>query len=383
MALLGLDTAEKKTILFLYMGLGCAMRLCIYGSKKNEDAQDYNPNSVLAVVAISKLLFALAMYLMQDGDLALLVKQVKGSLQLMLRYSFPAFAYLVYDTLAFVNLANTDPVTYNILLQMRTPATGVVWQLFFNQFLTINQWTAIILLTLSCVLQNVGKIYESASAPSSSGAVNWSFVAVFLVCLQIAANVFSGVFNELLLKEKGAIGTNLQNMYMYFWTIVLNAVWLSICPPGLGKSSLTTALRPDNLAHLLNPWIIFSIICLTTIGLVTSLFLKRLDSVRKNIAATMEIFADVGLSRVVFGVAILPSTLVAVILAAAGILLYSTHQDVLGIRAWLKAMAPIVNHDVSTLARLELGLELAVTESPAQSPSPPTRQSQREKIVNV
>merc|ERR1712096_563412 len=129
MALLGLDTREKKGIFISYMVLFCTLRVVIYGSKHNGAAPDYNQNSLLMFVAVAKLLMAFGMYLQQDGNLMTLSNQIRGSLPLLLKYSIPAICYVIYDTLTFVNLANVDIVTFNILLQLRTPATGLMWQM--------------------------------------------------------------------------------------------------------------------------------------------------------------------------------------------------------------------------------------------------------------
>eukprot|EP00928_Gymnodinium_smaydae_P042283 TRINITY_DN28492_c0_g1_i1.p1 TRINITY_DN28492_c0_g1~~TRINITY_DN28492_c0_g1_i1.p1 ORF type:complete len:352 (-),score=53.64 TRINITY_DN28492_c0_g1_i1:514-1569(-) len=328
MALLGLDTFEKRGIFLVYIVLGCAMRLFIYGSKREGAAPEYNPNSLLLFVSITKLFIATTMYLQQDGSVSFMMKQIQCSLPLCLRYAVPALSYAIYDTLTFFNLANIDPVTYNILLQMRTAATGLVWQTFFQQRLTRNQWIAIVLFTCACMMQSWGK--QGGASQDSRSNPGLTFLAVIPVGVQILFGVFSSVFNEVLLKEKGAIGANLQNMYMYSWSIVLNVLWLSFCPSKVVcKSPLSEALKPHNLAVLLHRWIFPSVVVLSSIGIVTSFFLKRLDSVRKLIACTIEIFIDVILARFFFGISILPSTVFAALLASAGVLIYSQKKDIL------------------------------------------------------
>jgi integrin beta 8 len=68
-------------------------------------------------------------------------------------YFVPAGLYCIYNNLAFVNLANYDPTTYFLLLQMRTVVTGVMFQLLFRKVLSRKQWVSLGLLTLGCIIK--------------------------------------------------------------------------------------------------------------------------------------------------------------------------------------------------------------------------------------
>lgn len=68
-------------------------------------------------------------------------------------YFVPAVLYCIYNNLAFVNLANYDPTTYFLLLQMRTVVTGIMFQLLFRKALSRKQWMSLGLLTLGCIIK--------------------------------------------------------------------------------------------------------------------------------------------------------------------------------------------------------------------------------------
>eukprot|EP01065_Artemidia_motanka_P050262 TRINITY_DN8557_c0_g1_i1.p1 TRINITY_DN8557_c0_g1~~TRINITY_DN8557_c0_g1_i1.p1 ORF type:complete len:375 (+),score=133.76 TRINITY_DN8557_c0_g1_i1:78-1127(+) len=321
MALLGLDSPGKKFIFLFYMVLWSALRLIIYGSKKA--GSSYNQTSLLVFVSVAKLLIAFVMYLREDGGVGKLVEQVKATPKLFMRYFLPALSYVVYDNLTFANLTYSDPVTYVILMQMRIGATGVMWQTFFSRPLNKNQWMAIAVLTLACMLQKGGAVLSKGSSDAET-ARGHLILSLGLIGMQIACGVFSSVFNELLLKEKGAVGTNLQNMYMYTHSIFCNVVWLLLCPSKTYCSGdLWEALSRDELLKLMRPWVLPIGCIMAVIGIVTSLFIKYLDSVRKTIASAIEIFVDAVLSYLLFGVPLTFTTVVACGLASGGIMLYS------------------------------------------------------------
>ena len=63
-------------------------------------------------------------------------------------YFIPAAMYCLYNNLQFTNLANYDPTTYFLLLQLRVVVTGVVFQV--NCFLK-HYWSVFV--GCVCVLE--------------------------------------------------------------------------------------------------------------------------------------------------------------------------------------------------------------------------------------
>eukprot|EP01060_Flectonema_neradi_P006148 TRINITY_DN14109_c0_g1_i1.p1 TRINITY_DN14109_c0_g1~~TRINITY_DN14109_c0_g1_i1.p1 ORF type:complete len:389 (+),score=58.34 TRINITY_DN14109_c0_g1_i1:76-1167(+) len=316
MAILGLDTPYKKFLFLGYMSLWSALRLLIYGSKKFGPA--YDPTTLLVFVCFAKLGIAVGMFLRQDGGWGDLWTAVTTNNGLFLRYFLPAASYVVYDNLTFINLTYADPVTYVILMQMRLAATGLMWSISFGKHLNINQWGAVLLLTIACLLQKLHSITDGGESSNQT-----TILSVGLISAQIAFGVFSSVFNEVLLKEKGTATVNVQNVFMYTHSIVCNIFWLAVCPSGWCKRSLSEATSSVEVAKMADPWVIPIIVILASIGIVTSLFIKNLDSVRKTIASAIEIFIDTFLSFVLFGIPVGANTVLATLFAAGGILLYS------------------------------------------------------------
>ena len=70
-------------------------------------------------------------------------------------YMIPAFLYCLYNNLAFTNLANFDPTTYFMFMQIRLLMTGVIYQFLFKRKLSGKQWISLLILTLGCMLQKM------------------------------------------------------------------------------------------------------------------------------------------------------------------------------------------------------------------------------------
>jgi hypothetical protein len=68
--------------------------------------------------------------------------------------------------------------------------------------------------------------------------------------VQMLCSVLAGVYNELLLKDRGAVPTNLQNGYMYLSSILFNLLVLVL------QGKLGEALALDNLRTISTPTIL-------------------------------------------------------------------------------------------------------------------------------
>uniref|UniRef100_A0A7S4FQ23 Uncharacterized protein n=1 Tax=Eutreptiella gymnastica TaxID=73025 RepID=A0A7S4FQ23_9EUGL len=324
MALLGLDTFPKKGIFLLYMALWCGLRIFVYASKNLKSAPKYNSTSLLVFVCIAKLFMATGMYMRNDGTLKDMVEKLVEHRNLFLRYSLPAVSYVLYDNLTFVNLTLFDPVTYVILMQIRLVVTGVMWSALFSKKLSTHAWLALALITIGCMVKESGKFFDpnqKKDAHAAADSTTTWLAGLAMIALQVGAGVFASVFNETLLKKQPQISVNLQNVFMYLHSIVANAVVLAF------KGELTTALHAENLWPILSPYVFPIGLIMATIGIVTSWFLKYLDSIRKTIASALEIFVDALMTWVLFGIPVGFTTVCATFLVSGGIYLYSRPAD--------------------------------------------------------
>ena len=223
--MLGLDTSKKQGIFGTYVMLWVSSHVLVYASKM-PGAPQYNATSVVLITEAVKLVMALAFYRRYDGDAAQLVREVRGSTDLLLQYVVPALLYCVYNNLVYVNLTFFDPGTYNVLMQLRIVLTGVLYQLLFSTRLGRNQWLAIVLIMLGCVCKESPKLFGAAGRVPSALSHAWVLLAFQMVC-----SVFAGVYNEKLLKKDGKDGRRLAVVVVVVVAVVVVVRGPSIADP--------------------------------------------------------------------------------------------------------------------------------------------------------
>jgi UDP-sugar transporter A1/2/3 len=232
-----------------------------------------------------------------------------------------------------VNLRSYDPTTYFLLLQFRVVVTGVVFQILFSKRLSSTQWISLILLTSGCILKQMGYSHKSSVTDSSSNKNtedSFKFEAyinfnLFLILVQVFSSCFAGVYNEYILKEKeNNVHIMLQNVFMYVDSIICNVLLLCIYTPNDGSNGgLIEAFSQSSLSQILNYKVILIMINNALIGIVTSLFLKSLNSILKTFASALELMFTAVLSWIIFGIPLDFTTVIAIAIVSYATFLYS------------------------------------------------------------
>ena len=253
----------------------------------------------------------------------------------MLKYFIPSFLYCLYNNLTFINLSSYDPTTYFLLLQFRVVVTGVVFQILFKKNLSKIQWISLLLLTLGCIIKQAGYSAKTVNKSDSSDSdlADYMNMSLVLILVQVFSSCFAGVYNEYLLKEKeNTVDIMLQNAFMYVDSIICNVLLLSFYVPDdklSGGGGLLEALSWDSLSLVFH-WKVFIIILNNAaIGIVTSLFLKSLNSILKTFASALELMFTGILAWIFFGIALDFLTIVSI-----GIVSFAT---------WLYTKNPVQN----------------------------------------
>lgn len=109
----------------------------------------------------------------------------------------------------------------------------------------------------------------------------------------------------------------LQNVFMYLDSIVCNAVVLGF------KGELSTAFTPQNISAILQPGVLIIVVNNAAIGIVTSLFLRNLNSILKTFASALELMFTAVLCWMIFGIAIDMYTVIAIFIVSAATVLYA------------------------------------------------------------
>ncbi|KAK3748725.1 hypothetical protein QZH41_015671 [Actinostola sp. cb2023] len=294
-----------------YMTLFINQGILITASKNSNNNYAYNPTTVVLFTEMVKLLVACILQLRESGVREFL-SLVKEHVKVLILYLIPAFLYCLYNNLAFVNLSAYDPTTYFLLLQFRVVVTGVIFQILFSKRLSRIQWLSLILLTAGCILKQLN--FGSKSVGLSL-RLDYNLI---LILVQVFCSCFAGVYNEYLLKGRsGEAPIMVQNVYMYVDSILCNLIVLK------SGGSLKEAFTKESITSIMTINVIAIILNNAAIGIVTSLFLKKLNSILKTFASALELMFTAVLSWIIFGIPVTLLTFVALAIVSYAIILYS------------------------------------------------------------
>ena len=342
-AYLGLDTFTKKVVFYGYIAFWVTQNMLVYAFRKHR--HHINFTTVAGLIEMTKLVFSLVAFYKQDYANSQRIKfSVAGPL--FLKYTIPAFLYAVYNNLAYVILAMTDPGTHGILSNARTLLTAVVWRYAFSKSISNDKWKALFLITAGCFIKGL-----ETFTPEST--VNlW---IILLILIQICTATAAGVYMEFLLKGYKDIPVNLQNSFMYVNCILGNVIIMVLRQlhsngggvdggrvqtlaeagsAGGNASAATTTTTVSSGAGsggdglglgtiLADPFALTVVVFGAMTGMSTGFFLRYLDSVLKTIATSIELLLLPFASMVCFGTNVGVTTFVAVLCVAQGTLLYS------------------------------------------------------------
>ena len=186
--------------------------------------------------------------------------------------------------------------------------------MLFSKQLSLKQWFSLVLLTFGCIIQHVG--HSSAESSSFSFQVDRYLL---LMLVQIFSSCIAGVYNEYLLKGKaGDVPFLTQSFFMYLDSIICNFGYMYF------NGSFSKAVSPEGLAALKQPIVLAIILNNTIAGLVTAILLKKLNSILKQFAASLEIIFTAILVWLLFGKAITTYTFISILIVCTSIYIYST-----------------------------------------------------------
>lgn len=302
---------QKYMLFVLLVGLGTFRKL---GQHHVRDL-GYNPFCAMIVISLVKMALSLGFFARLDGSWRLLIEHLKVNRRLVLCYSIVSGLFCAYDVLSFVNLRIFDPQTYMILLQLRTVLTGAIFEVVFRRPLRCAQRCALALICLACMVKQAGGSWSVAAASVIPP------YALALLLIQVFADSLAIVANEVLLKEKAVVPLNLQNAILYAWAVLWCFIAGALIPV---KDVRMNPLDPGVWAAVLDVHMVPVVATFAALGLLTALFIKRLDSVQRSIATTFELFLTSFGSAVFFGYHVTRTDLVALSILVSGVCLYAS-----------------------------------------------------------
>jgi hypothetical protein len=131
------------------------------------------------------------------------------------------------------------------------------------------------------------------------------------------------VYNEYLLKGDGAdVNIFVQNVFMYVDSIVCNAGILLCQGNPLG------AFTRESMKSVFQFKVIIIMFNNAAVGIITSFFLKNLNSILKTFASALELMFTAILCWLLFGIPVYINTVVAISIVSYAVLLYSQNPVV-------------------------------------------------------
>lgn len=143
-------------------------------------------------------------------------------------------------------------------------------------------------------------------------------ISALLILVQSFCSSLAGVYNEYLLKHKGvSVDIYIQNVLMYLDSIVCN-IFIIVFE---GKASNTFSFTSFQDVFHLN--IILIMLNSAAVGVVTSFFLKTLNSILKTFASALELFFTALACYLIFGIPINIYTVISIFIVSISVLIYS------------------------------------------------------------
>jgi len=162
----------------------------------------------------------------------------------------------------------------------------------------------------------------------------------FLILLQVFSSSSAGVYNEYLLKSPlaSAVPILVQNSCMYVDSILCNLLFLHH-NTGVDLQSFVSILQ--------SPIVLLVILNNAAIGIVTSFFLAKLNSILKTFASALELMFTAILCFLIFGIPIHFNTIAAIFVVTLAIYIYSFEPVVN-----TKAISPTKGKDVHEMQKI-------------------------------
>lgn len=304
----GFITFALYIILFVFQGV------IVTASKTENGGYDYNTTLVVFLSELLKLVASAVLYSYRRENKPQIFMAIVINYKLLLLYFIPSLLYCFYNNLAFINLSHYDPTSYYILLQFRVVLTALIFQILFQKKLTFIQWISLGVLTFGCILKN----FDAASVQSKGDTDFLSQIfSIYFVSInfQNFCSCLAGTYNEYLMKTKGSdVDIFLQNVFMYLDSVICNFFILMF------KGELGDVF--EDFQSLGDIYVILIIINSAVVGIVTSFFLKNLNSILKTYASALELIITAVVCYILFSIPITRYTITSICLVIIAVAMY-------------------------------------------------------------
>lgn len=279
-------------------------------SQNTEGNIEYSSSSAVLLMELLKITISFCM-LLSDSKL----QAVRPGGWVLLQYAMPAFVYFVNNNITFLILSNLNATTFQLLGQLKTIFTAILFRLVLGCQLGYYQYLAIWQLACGMAVSQISSASESRPGHSSA-------LGVALMVFSCALSSLGGIYNEKLLKDRAKESIHWQNVFMYSWGIVFNMVTFlyfdldSLMTSGMfkGYNIWTGAVIVNNALN----------------GLAISALLKYADNIARIYANAAAMLLTMICSVILFGERLSPQLLLAICVVSASAVQYNVRPEQLG-----------------------------------------------------
>lgn len=234
------------------------------------------------------------------------------------QFAIPAAIYCVNNNLVFAILLHVDSTTFQLLSQLKTVFTGLLFRIFLARELSPIQWLAIVQLAGGTATSQIPTCAGAAGADGGS-----SYAGLVLSVLSCVLSAFGGIYSEKLLKDKPKDSIHWQNIQLYGWGVALNFGGSLLLGRSLGGGALDSAAAGRGLTTGFNGWAWAVVANNALNGLAISAILKYADNIARVYAHACAMLVTMVLSIFLFDQTPTPQLLIAIGLVGASAVQYN------------------------------------------------------------
>jgi len=198
-------------------------------------------------------------------------------------FAVPALLYTIRNNMQFLNLSRMDFEAYKLLSNGQFIISGLLAFVLLKQKLSAAQWSALVLITFSCILIDFDPALQYSI----------TFVNSCLLLIQVVSASVASLLVEMILKANYELNIDYLNMYLYTYSVIFNLIFLS----GNLVETSTNELGPNGsrinvvykaIIDITNPIVLILSIIGAIGGIITNRVLKTMGATTKMFAMACE-----------------------------------------------------------------------------------------------
>jgi UDP-galactose transporter len=307
----------QRTLLF-GVGAVCYALLGILSqlSKAEDGTYAYSMPTVITSAEAVKLLLSFRLLCVEVQSVSKAVQSVAGTTwSSWLACSVPSFFYAIGNNLDMLNNQYMDPATEQVLVQLKTLTTGVVWWLVFREPLGVRKWSAIMLLCAGGIAGG----WQKAEVGKKTMYIE--AFGILLVSVHCTVSACAGVYNEWIYKNghSKTDSIHLTNIRLYIIGVTFNFAMYA-------SSSTTNPFSATTFFQGYNAYTWSLVLVYAVMGLLLAQVMRFFNVIVKLFISGSSMYVSAILSYVLFGYMPTPMFLLALSLITVAILLYNLEK---------------------------------------------------------